>query len=100
MIMAKKGYNYPLKKKIPLILLLNLFGISIISQFLRFVNIFSEILAYYISGEAGKTSLHKGASFMFIYDLSIFLTSTAFVSTNAKYDIPLSRYAVFLKTVL
>ena len=37
---------------------------------------------------------------MFIYDLTIFLTSTAFVSTNAKYGIPLSRYTVFLKTVL
>ena len=34
---------------------------------------------------------------MFTYNLSIFLTSTAFVSTNAKYGIPLSRYAVFLK---
>ena len=43
--------------------------------------------------------LHKGGFFTFTYDLSIFLTSTAFVSTNAKYDIPLSRYAVFLKTV-
>ena len=43
MIMAKKGYNYPIKKKIPLILLLNLFGIFIISQFGRFVNIFSKI---------------------------------------------------------
>jgi len=40
MIMAKKGYNYPIKKKIPLILLLNLFGSFIISQFARFVNIF------------------------------------------------------------
>ena len=37
---------------------------------------------------------------MFTYNLSIFLTSTAFVGTNAKYGIPLSRYAVFLKTVL
>ena len=37
---------------------------------------------------------------MFIYSLPIFLTSTAFVSTNAKYGIPLSRYTVFLKTVL
>ena len=37
---------------------------------------------------------------MFIYNLSIFLTSTASVSTNANYGIPLSRYAVFLKTVL
>ncbi len=37
---------------------------------------------------------------MFIYDLSIFPTSTAFVDTNAKYGISLSRYAVFLKTVL
>ena len=44
--------------------------------------------------------LHKGGFFTFTYDLSIFLTSTAFVSTNAKYDIPLSRYAVFFKTVL
>ena len=33
--------------------------------------------------------------FSFTYSLSIFLTSTAFVSTNAKYGIPLSRYAVF-----
>ena len=34
---------------------------------------------------------------MFIYDLSIFLTSTAFVDTNAKYGIPLSRYTVFFE---
>jgi len=34
---------------------------------------------------------------MFAYNLSIFLTSTAFVATNAKYGIPLSRYAVLLK---
>ena len=39
----------------------------------------------------------KGAFFMFIYNLSTFLTSTAFVSTNAKYGIPLSRYTVFLQ---
>ena len=43
MIIANKGSNYPIKKKIPLILLLNLFGIIIISHFLRFVNMFSEI---------------------------------------------------------
>ena len=41
--------------------------------------------------------LHKGAFFMFTYALSIFLTSTAFVSTNTKYGIPLSRYIVFLQ---
>ena len=34
---------------------------------------------------------------MFIYDLSFFLTSTAFVSTNVKYGIPLLRYTVFLQ---
>ena len=34
---------------------------------------------------------------MFIYALSIFLTSTAVVSTNKEYGIPLSRYAVFFK---
>ena len=34
---------------------------------------------------------------MFIYDLSIFLASTAFVGTNAKYGIPLSRYTVFMQ---
>ena len=44
--------------------------------------------------------LHKGAFFAFIYALSIFLTSTAFVDTKAKYGIPLLRYTVFLKTVL
>ena len=43
--MVKKGYNYSIKKKITLILLLNLFGIFIISQFLRFVNIFREFLS-------------------------------------------------------
>jgi len=37
---------------------------------------------------------------MFIYALSIFLASTAFVDTNAKYGIPLSRYAVFFKNFL
>ena len=37
---------------------------------------------------------------MFIYTSSIFLTSTAFVDTKAKYDISFLRYAVFLKTVL
>ena len=35
--------------------------------------------------------LHKGAFFMFIYKLSIFLTSTAFVATNTKHGISLSR---------
>ena len=44
--------------------------------------------------------LHKGAFFMFTYDLSILLTSTAFMDTNSKYGIPLSRYTVFLRTVL
>ena len=34
---------------------------------------------------------------MFTYNLSIFLTSTAFVDTNAKYGIPLLRYTVFLE---
>ena len=48
MIMAKKGYNYPIKKKIPLILLLNLFGFFIISQLFCFVNIFREILSHYL----------------------------------------------------
>ena len=41
--------------------------------------------------------LHKGAFFMFTYDVSIFLTSTAFVDTKAKYGISLSRYTVFLQ---
>ena len=39
----------------------------------------------------------QASLFLFAYDLSIFLTSTAFVDTNAKYGIPLSRYAVFFK---
>ena len=54
--MAKKGYNYPIKKKIPLILLLNLFGMTIISQFSRFVNIFSENLSNYLPGGRKKPS--------------------------------------------
>ena len=44
-----------------------------------------------------KGCFSKNIAFLF---MSISLTSTAFVSTNAKYGIPLSRYAVFLKTVL
>jgi len=40
--MAKKGYNYPIKKKIPLILLLNLFGILIIHFFRKYFNSFRE----------------------------------------------------------
>lgn len=38
--------------------------------------------------------------FIFIYDLSIFMTSTALMDTKAKYGITLSRYTVFLKIVL
>ena len=39
--------------------------------------------------------------FIFIYIPLILLTSTAYVSMNAKkYGMPLSRYTVFLKTVL
>ena len=48
--MAKNGDNYPIKKKIPLILLLNLFGVIIISQFLRFVNTFDKIYKNYPPG--------------------------------------------------
>ena len=55
MIMAKKGYNYPIKKKIPLILLLNLFGIFIVSHFLRFVNMFDEF--YMITFREAEKSL-------------------------------------------
>ena len=39
----------------------------------------------------------QGSLFMFIYTLSFFLTSTAFVDTKAKYGISLSRYTVFLQ---
>ena len=36
--MVKKRYNYPIKKKIPLILILNLFRVFSIPQSSRFVN--------------------------------------------------------------
>ena len=42
------------------------------------------------------TSAIAKASYALIKDIR----STAFVDTNAKYGIPLSRYTVFLKTVL
>ncbi len=58
---------------------------------------FSEIYVITFREVQKSLPLHKGAFFMFIYDLSIFLTSTAFVSTNAKYGISLSRYTVFLQ---
>ena len=54
MIMAKKEYDYPIKKKIPLILLLNLFGSYIISQFSAFVKIFCEKLSNYLPGGMKK----------------------------------------------
>ena len=57
--MAKKGYIYPTKKKIPLTLLLNLFGIFIISQFLRFVNMFYEIYTVPF-GRQKRASLREG----------------------------------------
>ncbi len=46
-----------------------------------------------------RFSLYKGV-FLFIYNRFIFLTRTAFADINEKYDIPLSRYTVFFKTVL
>ena len=60
--MAKKGYNYPIKKKIPLILLLNLFGIIIISHFLQSVNIFCENLPNYLPGGRKSLPCVKGGS--------------------------------------
>jgi len=49
------------------------------------------------SAAYGVSSLCTREPFLFIYDLSIFLTSTAFVDTKAKYGIPLSKYTVFLQ---
>ena len=48
------------------------------------------------SPDSVGSSLPEGA-FLFTYDLSISLTSTAYVATNAKYGILLSRYTIFLK---
>ena len=91
--MAKKGYIYPIMKKIPLILLLNLFGTIIISQFFRFVNRFNKSLE--------KTFRDtQGSLFMFTYNLSIFLTSTAFVFTNANTAYLFRDMPYFYKTVL
>ena len=58
--MAKKGYIYPIKKKIPLIILLNLFGTVIISQFSRFVNILVKIYPNYLPRGRKKPPLCKG----------------------------------------
>ena len=60
MIIAKKGYNYPIKKKIPLILLLNLFGTLIISLLMSFVKMFSEIFANRL-----KNKKHEAICFVF-----------------------------------
>lgn len=49
---GEKRYFYPIKKKIPLILLLNLFGIVIISHFLCFVNIFLNFSLNYLTNTA------------------------------------------------
>ena len=58
--MAKKGYTYSIKKKIPLILLLNLFGIVIISQLLRFVKIFRAFYKITFREVEKSLPLHKG----------------------------------------
>jgi hypothetical protein len=42
-----------------------------------------------------KRPFTQGSFYMFAYGLSILLTSTAFMSTTAKYGIPLLRYTVF-----
>ena len=47
-------------------------------------------------GRQKKPRFTQRSILMFIYDLSIFLARTAFVSANAKYGIPLLRYTVFL----
>ena len=47
--------------------------------------------------EKSRYGFNSVSAFLYCHGLSIFLTSTAFVSTNAKYGITLSRYAVFLQ---
>ena len=44
-----------------------------------------------------KGSLCTREPFLFTYDLSIFLTSTAFVDTNAKYGTPFEIYRILAK---
>ncbi len=45
----KKGYNYSLKKKIPLTLLLNLFGMLIVAQILQNIKVLCEKKRIYYS---------------------------------------------------
>ena len=48
-----------------------------------------------------KTSLYTREPYFLCPKVHLFfLTSTAFVATNAKHGISRKRYAVFLKTVL
>ena len=53
---------------------------------LKIINEFETDHAYVTVST--KASLYTREPFLFIYDLSIFLTSTAFVDTNAKDGIP------------
>ena len=101
--MAKKGYIYPIKKKIPLILLLNLFGSFIVSQFFPFVNRFCEFYKitfrkgqqrlFGVSGRLPPSLLHKGAVWLIYFAKSDSLIKVWY----KKYGIPLLRYAVFSK---
>ena len=83
-----------MKKKIPLITLLNLFGATIISQFLWFVNMFVEFYKT-IFRQAENIFIYTMAPFYLLLRLSTFLKSTVCVATNTKYGIPLSGYTVF-----
>ena len=80
--------------------LLSSFGKTIISHFLCFVNMSSKILFNNLRLQIDKKSFTQESFFMFTYGLSILLISIAFMSINAKYGIPLLRYAVFSKTVI
>ena len=80
----KNRYRYKTPYKNRAFILKNylvLFGNFIISQLLAFVNIFRD---FFIFREVEILPLHKEAFLTFIYTLSFLLTSTAFVSTNAK----------------
>ena len=75
----------------------------LIRKYIRIFGVFANILITSWNNPSvsfADSSLYTREPFLFTYGLSFFLTSTAFVDTNAKHGIPISRYAVFLKTVL
>ena len=82
----RKGYNIPIKTKIPLILIFSLCSIFIIPHFLRVVNKFDIVYLITFRKVEKAFLCTREAFLLFIYTLSIVLTSTPFSLRRSAFD--------------